>query len=116
MAIYTYVLFSAICWCSEPDTHEVIVQGLKQGVNTKLHPTRKSSVSISKRRIFEEFQNLVTQTPMDERPLTLCNESSLSSYNSYKQTSTNYQLAKKCFLTYFSIWQRNDPQYEKFEV
>ena len=42
MAIYTYVLFSAICWCSEPDTHEVIVQGLKQGVNTKLHPTRKS--------------------------------------------------------------------------
>ena len=74
------------------------------------------SVSISKRRIFEEFQNLVTQTPMDERPLTLCNESSLSSYNSYKQASINYQLAKKCFLTYFSTWQRNDPQYEEFEL
>ena len=31
----TCSLLSAISWCVEPETHEVIVQGLKQGVNTR---------------------------------------------------------------------------------
>jgi len=33
---------SAICWCAEPLTHEVIVQGIKQGANTQNDPERKS--------------------------------------------------------------------------
>ena len=33
---------TAICWCSEPTSHDVLVQGLKQGSNNKARPSMKS--------------------------------------------------------------------------
>ena len=33
---------AAISYCLQPHSHEVIVQGLRQGVNLKLNPDRRS--------------------------------------------------------------------------
>lgn len=33
-------MFSAICWCANDTSTEVVVQGLQQGCNTKEGPSR----------------------------------------------------------------------------
>lgn len=36
---------TAVVWCAKPLTHEIMVQGIKQGANARLKPTKKSRCS-----------------------------------------------------------------------
>ena len=45
-AVNTQYLCVAICWYEGSSTHEVIVQGMRQGVNTKKTAGRNSRLAV----------------------------------------------------------------------
>lgn len=95
-----------------------------------------NSTSICKRRLFEEFRDLIAGVPKDNLPVTLrctsvclsvslCLYISLStihrnvvirSYHQMKRASLHYWRARREFLDCFPTWYTNDEVYEQFEL
>lgn len=108
---------AAICWCAKPLTHEVAVQGARQGVNLKLGLCRNASLSICKHRLFESFIAFTKSLPPHQLPLSLRSADCLRSYYSCKQQAVGYHKAKGLFLEVFNTWMTNNgEEYEAFAV
>jgi tRNA-specific adenosine deaminase 1 len=103
----------AICWAKTGTEAEVLVQGLRQGWNAKKPPTRSASVSICKRRIYEDFEVLLTHLP--SLPFSLRSQDARKCYYETKRAAVKYWTARKEFLEHFLTWYVCDGSvYEMF--
>ncbi|XP_064394853.1 tRNA-specific adenosine deaminase 1-like isoform X2 [Halichondria panicea] len=102
----------AISWSVEPVTLEVVVQGLRQGVNARKTAGKSASVTISKHNLFNEIMDLLLSLPKDMRPLTLREE--YKDYRSLKIAATSYWKSRSSFLKQFPDWLVTDGKYELF--
>ncbi|CAI8013481.1 tRNA-specific adenosine deaminase 1 [Geodia barretti] len=92
----------AICWAKTGAGAEVLVQGLRQGWNAKKPPTRSASVSICKRRIYEDFEVLLTH--LSSLPFSLRSQDARKCYYETKRAAVKYWTAREEFLEHFPTW------------
>jgi tRNA-specific adenosine deaminase 1 len=97
---------TGLCWCKEPFLHDVVVKGVKQGANCRGRPSLKTSVFVSRRRLFEDFKDLVRSLPPDLLPPSLSSDrrKELTTYLDYKKASTAYNKARDVFLGVCPTW------------
>ncbi|KAL5021831.1 hypothetical protein ScPMuIL_000986 [Solemya velum] len=114
---------SAIIWHAVPCTmssgefsrsHDVSVEGRRQGITKKNIHSREASCIISSRDLFHLFLQLLNAIPPAHRPETLTSEK-LHTYYEYKMAAVDYQSAWKQLQNVFSTWKHKARSYLDFK-
>ena len=90
--------------------HEVIVQGLKQGANTRIKPGRDSRYNYLHACMSQANEMCLAFSS------SLCKHYCSLTYFSLKVEAEPYQSIKKLFLDHFKTWIRNKRTWEEFEL
>lgn len=110
-----YPAAGAIIWTSKPPIHEVVVNGIKQGVTKSKFASEKARVSICKASLFDTFKKFVSRIPDYQLPLTLRNKT-LTTYADFKSSAEAYAEARQRFLESFPSWILKPSDLSKFET
>ena len=103
-----------VCWCVEPRCHDVVVQGVKQGTNSRQEPSKTSGAFVCKARRLDDLKGMLSSLPDNCLPRCL-RDRPLHSYREWKRLDKEYCRARALFLQFCPSWMENTEDFESFK-